>query len=284
MARFQRITGPTYLLSGEVKFDRQTIRYELNRSQELTRDHPELWNLPVEIKVADSEAQGVVFWKRYKLDEPLHSLLMARAGDTLRAFLPHQPPAGKLEYFIVLGRPGTNETLKIPSEEPVVARFKGWVPLWALLPHIALLFAGLLLAARLALAAVFGGRIGVLLWLAFSLFIVGGLIFGPIVQKYAFGAFWTGWPFGDDWTDNKTAFMVAAWIPALWLMRRQLVKQARIWTLIAMVVTFAVYLVPHSMHGSAINYSQLDRDSLRIGAEPVGESLPDSLAVKDTLP
>ena len=32
---------------------------------------------------------------------------------------------------------------------------------------------------------------------------LGGMILGPIVQKYAFGAYWTGIPFGHDLTDAK---------------------------------------------------------------------------------
>ncbi len=57
------------------------------------------------------------------------------------------------------------------------------------------------------------------------LLVLGGFLLGPIVQKYAFGAFWTGWPFGEDLTDNKTAVAVLAWLPrvtllALWGSRR----------------------------------------------------------------
>lgn len=29
---------------------------------------------------------------------------------------------------------------------------------------------------------------------------LGGMILGPIVQKYAFGEYWTGFPFGGDLT------------------------------------------------------------------------------------
>jgi hypothetical protein len=44
---------------------------------------------------------------------------------------------------------------------------------------------------------------------------VGGLILGPPVQLEAFGALWTGWPFGADLTDNKTLIAVLAWVPAV---------------------------------------------------------------------
>ena len=44
-------------------------------------------------------------------------------------------------------------------------------------------------------------------WMTYTtvvLLFLGGIIMGPVIQKYAFGAFWTGWPFGHDLTDNKT--------------------------------------------------------------------------------
>jgi len=37
---------------------------------------------------------------------------------------------------------------------------------------------------------------------------------GPLVQLNAFGDLWTGWPFGGDWTDNKTLFAFIFWVIA----------------------------------------------------------------------
>ena len=48
-----------------------------------------------------------------------------------------------------------------------------------------------------------------------------GLVLGPIVQKYAFGAYWTGWPFGEDLTDNKTLAMWLAWVVAVVVLARR---------------------------------------------------------------
>ena len=81
----------------------------------------------------------------------------------------------------------------------------------------------------------------------------GGLILGPLVQKYAFDAFWTGWPFGTDLTDNKTVAAVLIWLAA-WFAQRK--KNAKWWIVGAAVATLVVFLIPHSMFGSELDYSK----------------------------
>lgn len=262
IAYVQSATGPTYPISGKVNLGSETIGYNLKRTHELTDGKPEQWDMPIEIEIGNLSVEGIVLWKRYKYDEPLRNISMRHEGGFLRAGLPYQPPAGKLEYRVVLRRDA--DEIIIPEEEPVVTRFKGDIPLWALLPHIFFMFFGLLFAARTALSAVFSSRIETIVWVTMSLFVIGGLFFGPVVQKCAFGAYWTGWPLGDDWTDNKTLLMVLAWIPALWLTRKKQANRARICAIVAMAVTFAVYMIPHSMHGSEIDYNTVNQDSLKV--------------------
>jgi hypothetical protein len=84
--------------------------------------------------------------------------------------------------------------------------------------------------------------------------LIGGLILGPIVQKYAFDAYWTGWPFGHDLTDNKTAVSFILWVLAYFIIRRN--PQKRGWVLAACILQLAVYLIPHSMFGSEIDFTQ----------------------------
>ena len=55
-------------------------------------------------------------------------------------------------------------------------------------------------------------------WTTLMVF-AGGLILGPIVQKYAFGAYWTGWPLGNDLTDTKTMGAMLFWLVPLWFGR-----------------------------------------------------------------
>jgi hypothetical protein len=84
------------------------------------------------------------------------------------------------------------------------------------------------------------------------LLIAGGLIFGPIVQKYAFGEFWTGIPFGWDMTDNKLLITLFFWIGAV-IMNRKTEKPFV--TIIAAAVLLLVYSIPHSLFGSELDYN-----------------------------
>jgi hypothetical protein len=80
------------------------------------------------------------------------------------------------------------------------------------------------------------------------LLILGGLVFGPIMQKYAFDAYWTGWPFGGDLTDNKTAVAALAWLCAALALSRS--KRPVVWALAAAIIVLVVFLIPHSLLGS----------------------------------
>ena len=185
---------------------------------------------------------------------------MERRGDRLSGLLPNQPPAGKLEYSVELIS-GTGRLMIPENGVSVVTRFKGDVPAWALIPHIIFIFFGMLLSTRAGLEAFFhdGEVRGFALW-ALGLLTIGGLVFGPIVQKYAFGAYWTGFPFGMDLTDNKTAIACAAWVVAVasvWNRGYRFTHPGRRWfTFAAAVVTFIVFLIPHSMFGSELDYSE----------------------------
>lgn len=75
---------------------------------------------------------------------------------------------------------------------------------------------------------------------------------GPITQKFAFGEYWTGVPFGFDLTDNKTLIAFIAWIVALWSIYKS--KNPGRWILAAAVITLLVFLIPHSVLGSEIDY------------------------------
>jgi hypothetical protein len=79
---------------------------------------------------------------------------------------------------------------------------------------------------------------------------IGGLIMGPLVQKYAFDELWAGVPFGWDLTDNKTLIAFAAWMIAYFFNRKQ---ESRYWVVAAMVVTMGIFSIPHSLFGSQLD-------------------------------
>ena len=195
---------------------------------------------------------------------------MQREGDALVALLPTEPPSGKLEYSVLL-RDATGE-VRIPGGEPVLMRFKGEVPALVLIPHVVVIFFSMLIGLRAALSALLGRpETKRYAWVTLVGITLGGMILGPIVQKYAFGAFWTGWPFGSDLTDDKTAVMWLAWIAAVAVLARRpdpRDRPARAVVALAAAVMIAVYVVPHSLRGSQLDYSKLPAASTTTGGDP----------------
>lgn len=246
IAIYQRMTGPTHPVKGSVVLNESTIPFKLLRS------HGGDGDAVISIPLDDATISGTCQYKRKGVDEPWHELSMTRSEGNLTATLPHQPPAGKLRYQITLQQHGTVVAL---TEEPVTIRFKGGVPAAILIPHILLMFMAMLFSTRTGIEALRKGdktyRYTVTTLL---LLIPGGLILGPVVQWYAFGDLWTGWPFGGDMTDNKTLVAVIFWIVALVMQRKQ--RSAKGWALAASVVLLIVYLVPHSMFGSEFDHNK----------------------------
>lgn len=246
-AVFQRLTGPTHPVRGTVTPGGTEVRLRLLRSHGGDGDQP------VVVKVADPAVTGSVAWRRYPTGDPFAVVPMVREGDTLRAALPHQPPAGKLEYQVRLSRGGSSVLF---PERPAITRFKGAVSPVVLVPHIVAMFGGMLVANAAGLLALRGGRPLLRVSLvALALLALGGLLLGPLVQKAAFGAYWTGWPFGADLTDNKTAVAVLAWAVAAYRARGG--RDARLAVGVAALVTLAVFLVPHSAWGSQVDWSRV---------------------------
>jgi hypothetical protein len=242
-AVYQRMTGPTHPLDVKFSIDSESYKFSLPRS------HGEETDCLVEIALPD-DFSGEVVYRRFPTNESWDTIRLHRIDNNLVAFLPLQPPAGKLEYHINLRKNGTDIDLGL--QENIVIRFKGSVPNWALIPHVLFMFLAMLWSNATGLQAatnIKSYRRNAMVTVI--LFIIGGLILGPIVQKYAFGAYWTGWPFGEDLTDNKVLASVIIWISAIFLNR----KKERKWMIIvASLFLFAIYMIPHSMRGSELDF------------------------------
>ncbi len=243
---WQRTTGPTYPLRGKVTLGGRALALKLTRSYSVAADQP------VRIVAADSAVTGSVQWKRYPSRDAWDTLQLVRHGDTLLAALPRQPAAGKLAYQLRLARGGEREVF---PAEPAVTRFKGDISAYVIVPHLLCLFGGLLLLMRAGIGALAKeeayprwARTGTVL------FLLGGFVFGPWMQHQAFGQWWAGVPFGWDMTDNKTLIALLAWLFALWKLRGG--KEARGPVLAAALITLAVFLVPHSVFGSEIDWTK----------------------------
>ncbi len=243
---YQRKTGPTYPLSFKTEMGSELYTFNLTRSASIGD------GCMVEIPVSEGfDAVDVVF-KKYPGEFETMRIPMQKDNDQWIAFLPIQPAAGKLMYFVELKR--DNELVYSTQDEPAIVRFKGDVPAWALIPHVLAMFAAMLLSTVTLLMAVFkkGNLRKLSIW-TFSLLAVGGFIFGPIVQYFAFGQAWTGFPVGYDLTDNKTLIAGVFWLAALIL---NLKKERRWFVVLAGIVLLGIFSIPHSARGSEYNYEE----------------------------
>ncbi len=246
-AVYQRLTGPTYPKRISIKIDNVEIKGKLVRSNNTGE------NATVVLKNVPEEVSATLFYKRFPTNEEFSPQPFERNGSNLEAFLPSQPPAGKLQYYLILEKNGTSVNLF--KEDPITIRFKGAVPGVILIPHIIFMFFAMLFSC---LAGIFTlGKIKSYKmhgWIALGLLTLGGFIFGPIVQYYAFGEAWTGFPFGYDLTDNKTLIAGVIWLGALLL---NLKKERPAYIVFAAVALIVVFSIPHSLFGSELNYDNM---------------------------
>ena len=247
---YQRKTGPTYAVTGDTEIGGAVVEYHLLRSQNTGE------NAEIVLTTSSTKLNAVLKWKRFKSHDDWRLTPFMQEGDQLKANLPSQPPAGKIIYSVSLISP-EGERYEL-TEEPVIIRFKGAVPAAVLIPHILFMFSAMLMATRTGMASYFESPATLRYTILTGIFLtMGGMILGPMVQKYAFDAYWTGWPWGTDLTDNKTAVAFISWILAAW--RQHKTGNAKAWIISAAVITLAVYLIPHSALGSELDYTQMEQ-------------------------
>jgi len=241
---YQNLKGPTKPKRVELWLsDKQAYKFKLPRS------HGGNSNYLLELMIPDTLINGEIYYRRYPTAEDWQNTPLLRAGDKLTAYLPHQPPAGKLEYYFLFRQEG--KVLRVPAGEQVVIRFRGDVPARIIIPHAALMLIAILLSNLTLLLALFNYRSYKIFGMMTTVvLLVGGLVFGPMVQKYAFGKYWTGFPFGFDLTDNKTLIAFVFWVLAI---IGNLKKDRRYLTILAAVVMLVIFSIPHSARGSELD-------------------------------
>lgn len=240
---YQRSTGPTYPKKVELQIGNGVYPLELIRS------HGGETDFPLEFHIPDTSVTGVVTFRRFPVNEEWTTAAMERRDSVLVASLPHQPPAGKLEYRVEF-RKG-EKSYPLHESNATVVRFKGDVPAAILIPHIILMFVAMFFANLAGVMALFRHpkfRFYTLWTLV--LLGVGGMIFGPWVQWHAFGEAWAGIPFAWDLTDNKTLLAFLFWILAVVMNRKE---ERPGYVIMASLVMLAVYSIPHSMFGSQLD-------------------------------
>ena len=256
----QNKTGPTYPLRGSLQTSRGAVAFTFLRSEEIGTGLNIMLKDPVPEGVS-----GTVKWRRFKSADAWTETAMApgtfrftRRGDVeelrgLGVVLPSLPErAGKYEYFVLVD--DGSGPRSVTGDRPIYARYKAPVPRAVLLPHILAIFLSMTLALRTGLQALTSGSLKGLVWATIGSLLLGAFVLGPLVQRYAFGVWWSGVPFGYDWTDNKVLVELAAWVVAAALAGQP--RRARTAVLAATLVTLAIYLIPHSVFGSEYDYTK----------------------------
>jgi hypothetical protein len=241
-ALYQRLTGPTHPQRCKATVAGVTYKFKLIRSFDGDGD------CPVTISITDPEVTGILEYRVYPQKVDYTPVSMTRDGDRLTASLPHQGMAGKIEYKVTLQK--GSEQVKVNDGVPTVIRFKGYVPGFVLLPHILIMFLSMLFSNVAGVFALFRIPSVKMMKITLVTIFIGGLIMGPLVQKYAFDELWAGVPFGWDLTDNKTLIAFVAWLIAFLLSRK---SESRYWIIAASVVTLVIFSIPHSLFGSQLD-------------------------------
>jgi hypothetical protein len=261
-AYYQRKTGPTYPKMITLDVNNTTYQTKLVRSLGID-ERPE-----VKLKITDTTINAKLYYKKFKTSDdykvsefrykvyPVNSFIMNKVFKITEekgffAEVPIQPPAGKLEYYIELtDSKGTRSLLK---DNPIIIRFKGTVPSYILAPHILFMFLAMLFSTLAGLMSIIKHPLykKYSIWTLITL-TAGGMVLGPLVQKCAFGEFWTGVPFGWDLTDNKTLIALIFWIIAVIMNRK---KDRPLYTALAAFILLVVFSIPHSVFGSELNYA-----------------------------
>jgi hypothetical protein len=244
-AYYQRITGPTYPRKINLNLQGKEHTFRFIRSAE---NHA---NAVINLGVVDTAVSAELYYRRYPVQEEYKKQIFSRdAEGSLKAEMPAQAKAGKLEYFVLIH--AGQQTYQLFKNENLILRYKGRVPSFYLNTHIFLIFFAMFFSNLSALLVLFKmPRYKSYLYITFFLFLTGGMILGPVVQYYAFDTFWSGIPFGWDLTDNKMLLAFIFWVWAFW---GNIKRDKPGLIILAALITLIIFSIPHSMFGSELDY------------------------------
>ena len=254
-AYYQRITGPTYPIKDKVLFEQSEINYTLARSHGGIEDH----NLVIESQ--DSTFNMILFWKPLNYPGEWNQEKLDYNKGVYSAVIPNPNVlAAKIEYYVEISK--KQNKIQLPLDDDfVVIRFKGDVPLLILIPHVIAMFGAMLLATRTGIEALLKRKnVAKLTYWTMGLLVICGFILGPLIQQYAFGALWTGFPFGYDLTDNKTLIALIGWLIALLMIEKK--QNPNFWVLAASIIMLVIFLIPHSLLGSEADYKEINKQQI----------------------
>ncbi|MDR1005334.1 MAG: hypothetical protein LBL74_00520 [Bacteroidales bacterium] len=230
---YQRASGPTNPKKAVVSINEQ--QYHLKFPRSITTD-----DRIVRLKINDSSAVATMYYRLYGTFSDYSALVFEHSSDgTMVTTLPSLKALQKIEYYIVINDSSLFE------DQPLVLRYKDSVPSLLLIVHILLMFASMLFASYgFIMAFAKSEKVKKYLLLTIYTLVGGGFLFGALVQKYAFGVYWSGFPFGSDVTDNKTLIALIALLLALPFGKKPFFRYV---AMVSFAVMFLVFCIPHSI-------------------------------------
>lgn len=219
----------------------------------------------VEVKASADITEPDVFLY-YKSEQELFVVVPMSRFEEGRYFgkiPPHK--RGSLIRYYIEGRGGRDLVVQVPREgEPRFEfYFKGTPNRYVLIAHIVVVFLALfffVLAGYFAYLGLGRRKAGLhapRLGLAGTvLFFIASVPLGMIVAHQTYGKPWTGFPVGNDFTDNKSLAILLYWIAASFFYRGSALRRdpsfdilpARTVTYVYLagaVITIVLFLIPH---------------------------------------
>ncbi len=240
---YMRVAGPNHPHRFKLSID--GIEYKLKLPKTWTTDTP----FELNFELGNTDVSAVLHYRLYPGERPWETVPMLRENGNLIAELPILPTAGKYAYWVSFDYQG--EVQYIKRDKPMIIRYNDPVPGPVLLAHVLSMVIATFFSWMVTLLTIRNHRsFKKYTFLSLFFLTLGGMILGPIVQKYAFGEYWTGVPFGMDLTDNKTLIV---WLVFLYAVIANIRKNRPFAALVASVLFIIINLIPHSMFGSELD-------------------------------
>ena len=183
--------------------------------------------------------------------------------------IPSQPMRSKVFYYLSVVDNQKKE-LTLPDRVnrlnlPFMIKFKGKVTPAVLIAHAIAMFVGILFVFMVLFYDIdlLRGKdvlkdVSNLSLLATFFIFLGGMPLGWWVTYQTLGVLWEGIPIGWDITDSKTLIIFLYWFILLYLMKGTILKKNSklnvvgekplgIFVLMGVILTFLLYLIPHSI-------------------------------------
>jgi hypothetical protein len=221
--------------------------------------------IEVQVEASGDIAEPGVFLY-YRSEQELFVVVPMQAFEAGSYFgkIPAHERGSLIEYYIE-GRAGADLTVQVPAEDRPRFEFyfKGVANRYLLIAHVVVIFAALfffILAGYFAYRALRERRAGLhvpRLGLAGAvLFFISSIPLGMVVAYQTYGKVWTGFPVGNDLTDNKSLVILIYWAAATFLYRGSALRKdpssdvmpgrALPYIYIAgLVITAVLFLIPH---------------------------------------